>query len=311
MDRALVDKAFTAARVDKLEGFIEGLVNVLIDEFIDEGEVEFVSRFAIPLPMRVINDELGFSPDDLHKCRRWSDLTVETMSPVIPPDRELAIAPEIIEMQNHFARSIEAARKQPADNLVSLLANGTVEGRPLTMQEMVIIMQNFLVAGNETTASALCHGIQLMVENPSAMAMMRRDPSTISQFIDEVLRLMAPVQGLFRKAKEDMEIAGVKIPKGAVLQVQYGAANRDPAMFADAAHLDMTRPNANKHMAFGAGIHYCVGHQLARKELLVGFRTLLRRMKNLRGARGAESFVIADSYTTFGHSALHLAFDKA
>ena len=140
---------------------------------------------------------------------------------------------------------------------------------------------------------------------------MRQDPSTIATFIDEVLRLDAPVQGLFRKAKEDITIAGVTIPKGAVVQVQYGAANRDPEMFPDPARLDIVRPNANKHLAFGAGIHHCVGHQLARKELLVAFRNLLRRMKALRGARGADSFITADSFTTFGLSALHLAFDKA
>ncbi len=146
---------------------------------------------------------------------------------------------------------------------------------------------------------------------PQAVAAMRQDPSSIPTFIDEVLRLSAPVQGLFRKAKEDITIAGVTIPKGAIVQVQYGAANRDPEMFSNPAGLDVARPNANKHLAFGAGIHHCVGHQLARKELIIAFKTLLRRMKTLRGARGPDSFITADSFTTFGLSALYLAFDKA
>ena len=311
MYRALVDKAFSAVRVDKLEGHIDRLVNELIDGFIDDGEVEFVSRFSAQLSTLVMADQLGISRADFGRFKRWTDVTVELMSPAVSPERELEATPEIIALQNYFAHAIEKARSAPADDLVSKLVHTVVDGRSLTVQEMVIIMQMLLVAGSETTASALSHGVRLMAENPEVASKMRQDPAAIMDFMDEALRLMSPVQALFRKAKTDLEIAGVKIPKGAVVQVQYGAANRDPEMFPNPERFDIGRSNANKHLAFGAGIHYCVGHQLSRKELLVTFRNVLRRMKNLRPARGADSVIMADSYTTFGLAELHLAFDKA
>ena len=198
----------------------------------------------------------------------------------------------------------------PEDNLISDLAQADVEGRKPTMQEVLGIVHQLLVAGNETTTTTLASGMKLFTEQPALAEAIHADPARAAAFAEEVLRTHSPVQTLFRKAAREIEIGGVTIPAGAIVEVRYGAANRDPARFADPADIDLDRANANTHLAFGAGIHMCIGNQLARGELRVAFQALTRRLANFRLSRGEAGVAMMTSYIAHGPTKLWIAFDR-
>ncbi len=308
--RALVDKAFSTLRVTALEPRIQAIIDELIEGFIDDGEVEFLRDFAVKLPMFVIAEQLGVARSDMDLFKLWSDVSVEQNGPTTTPERDVEIAMLITDMQQYIARVVEAVRIEPKDTLLSHLVHAEVEGRRLDMREILSIVHQLLVAGNETTTTALAGGMKLLIDRPELAGELRADPERIPAFVEETLRLMAPVQTLFRRALEDTEIRGVPIPKGAIVEVRYGAANRDPGVFADPERLDLDRTNGKSHLTFGWGIHLCIGNQLARGELRLAFQALTRRMENFRAARGADSYVYVKSYIAYGLTTLWLAFDR-
>jgi cytochrome P450 len=309
--RSLVDKAFTTPRVHAIESGIAAIIAELIDGFVSQGECEFLSRFAVPLPMRVIAGQLGVQSGDMDAFKRWSDVSVEQVSPVLEPERELEIVDTIIEMQNYLADVIRRVRDAPEDNLISDLANADVDGRQGTMQEIIGIVHQLLVAGNETTTTTLASGMRILAQDPALLDGLRADPEQAARFAEEVLRAHSPIQTLFRKAVREVEIGGVTIPAGAIVEVRYGAANRDPERFEAPDRFDPERANASSHLAFGAGIHMCVGNQLARGELRLAFAELARRLRSVRLARGNRSVEMLDSYIAYGPRRLWIAFDCA
>ncbi|UZW57051.1 cytochrome P450 [Sphingobium sp. JS3065] len=309
--RTLVDKAFTANKILALEPRIEEICDALIDQFIDQDEIDFVQAFGIALPMTMIAEQLGVGPEHMADYKVWSDLSVESTSPALTPEREIATTEGIIRMQNYFAERADYFRAHPDDDkLFSRLLHAEVDGRRLANREVMSILQQLLVAGNETTTAALSAGMKLLIENPDLVPQLRERPDLIKTFVEETLRLMAPIQALFRKVLADTEIGGITVPAGAMVEIRWGSANLDPAVYENPGCLNLSRGNASSHMSFGAGIHLCIGNQLARGELRVAFARLIDRMDNFRASRGADSYGYAPMFISYAVTQLWMTFDR-
>ncbi len=305
--RALVNKAFSARRVATLEPKVRQISNALIDRFIGDGKVELVSQFAIGLPLTVIADALGVAHSDMDAFKRWSDDAVAQIGGMIGHQRQLECAKSFIEFQRYFEARLEERKSAPRDDLTTDLLNARLEGtKPLDVAEMLSIIHQLLVAGNETTTNLIASAMMLLVRNPDQMRLVIEDPSLIPNMIEEALRLESPVQGLFRVAKVATEIGGVKIPEGARLVVMYASGNRDEAEFPDPDRFDVRRANARTHLAFGQGEHFCIGAALARLEARVAFETLLSRVPGIRLATGKNDFAHTPSFILRGLKELNL-----
>jgi cytochrome P450 len=277
--RSLVNKAFTPRRVDRIEGEIQKVTDALIDEFVGRGRFSVISQFCIPLPLTVIADQLGVPRADLPKFKRWTEGFVAQLGGMASDEDELEAARLIVEYQHYFAARLEEAREAPRDDIISDLVRARIGGeRPLDTSESLAIMQQILVAGHETTSSAIAAGLLLLIENPDQQELVRQSSELIPNMVEEVTRLTSPTQNMWRVAKRDCELGGFAISKGDFVFVRYGAANRDPAKFADPDRFDVRRKNASEHLAYGHGIHFCIGAMLARKEMQIAFRTLLSRL---------------------------------
>lgn len=279
--RALVDKVFTATFVRDLEPHIAELCNELIDDFIERGKVELLREFAVKLPMYLITGQLGMPRQDWERFKHWSDISIEMINPTLAPERELEITDELIEMQQYIWRRAEEYRAAPAATLLSKLVHVELDGERLNPRELLGIMHQLLVAGNETTTNAIATGVWMLLENPALRAQLVAEPALIANFVEEVLRLHAPSPHLYRQVLQDTEIAGVKIAKDEVLMLSYLAGNHDESKFSCPDAIDLKRPNARQHLAFGRGIHFCIGNQLARAEMRVAFERLLARLPKL------------------------------
>jgi len=288
--RKLVNLAFSMKRVDAIESKIRGLAVGLIERMLEKGEADFVTDFAIPLPVATITAEIGMdATTDLLTVKRWSDAFADRLGQMIGKERELECAREVVEFQRHSKTLIDARRAQPTDDLLSDLVNAKVEGEaPLNDAEIMSILQQLMVAGNETTTSTLAGGLLHLIHNPGAMEAARADPALIPNMVEEMLRLESPTAGLWRVVKRDAEIGGVAVKAGTMLMVRYAAANRDPAKYENPDAFDPARKNARTHLAFGKGIHMCVGNMLSRKELAVAFQEILARMDGIEVKPGAE-----------------------
>jgi cytochrome P450 len=309
--RSFVDKAFTPARVRMMESYLEGVVEEMIDKFIDKPEVEMRAELAAIIPQAVIADQLGMPREDLPQLKRWTDAVIANQDQSNPEDKQLEFAHIICELHRYAAAKVEDFRKQPRECLLSDFANVEVDGRRLTMQEVAALCEQVMAGGNDSSANAILNSVVRLIEQPELQDQLREKPELIPQFVEEVLRLDAPVQGLFREPKEDMEIAGVHIPKGSVVVLKWGSANRDPKQFPNPDAIDLSRANANRHMTFGFGAHICVGNQLARGEIRISIDKLLRRTRHLRYARGADSLIRDPHFFAYGPRAVYVAFDRA
>ena len=310
--RALVNKAFSARRVATLEPKIRQIANELIDRFIGDGKAELVSQFAIGLPLTVIADALGVSHFDMDDFKRWSDDAVAPLGGMISHQRQLECARSQIEFQRYFEARLEERKSASRDDLTTDLLNARLEGtRPLDVAEILNIIYQLLVAGNETTTNLISSAMMLLMRNPDQMRLVIEDRSLVPNMIEEALRLESPVQSLFRVAKTASEIAGVKIPEGARLAVMYASGNRDEAEFPAPDRFDVRRANARTHLGFGQGEHFCIGAALARLEARVAFETLLTRMPVIRFAAGKNDFAHTPSFILRGLRELHLEFEAS
>jgi cytochrome P450 len=281
--RKLVSLAFSMKRVDAMEPYIRSIASDLIDGFAAKSACEFVRDFAVPLPVAVIAEQIGMTRADTPTVKRWSDAFADRLGGLASKERELECAREVVEFQHFMKGKLDERRANPTDDLLSDLVNARVEDeRPLDDAELLSILQQLMVAGNETTTSTLAGGLLLLIQNPEQMAKVRTDPSLIPNMVEEMLRLESPTAGLWRVVRRDTELGGVAIPAGSMLMLRFAAANRDPSKFEVPDAFDVARRNANRHMAFGRGIHVCIGNMLARKELTVDFQELLARLEGIR-----------------------------
>ena len=280
--RKLVNLAFSAPRVNKLEAHIREIARDLIDRMLAKDEIEFVRDFAMPLPIRMISEQLGLTHVPPETIKRWTDAFVDRLGGMVPKERELQCAREVVEFQHAIKAQMDLRRANPTDDLLSDLVHAQIDGeRPLDDGELLSIVQQLLVAGNETTTATLAEGIILLARNPSELAKAKADPKIIPNMIEEMLRLASASSGIWRVMKADAELGGVTLPKGAMVMMRYAAANRDPERYDEPDRFLADRANARTHLAFGRGIHMCVGNMLSRKEMTVAFEELLPRISGI------------------------------
>jgi cytochrome P450 len=281
--RKLVNRPFTNAAVSRHEPVIRETVSSLIDAFIQDGECELLTQFAMPFPTRVIGQVLGVPVEDQASFGRWSDDVAESVSGYISRERALECARSLVDMQHYFAGLIEKRRVEPGDDLISSLVTAREDDeRPLDVPEMLELIRVFLVGGTESTASLLGSTFYLLLTHPDELAQVRTDHSLIPQMLEEVLRLESPVQWNPRLVEsEGVHIEDVAIEPGSRVILSWGAANRDPAKFGDNAdEFDIHRPQ-NTHAAFGHAFHFCLGAPLARLEARIACEQLLTRLDKL------------------------------
>jgi cytochrome P450 len=237
----------------------------------------------------MIAQQIGLD-NDPKQVKAWSDAAVDRFSQLVSRERVLECARSLVEYQKYMKSKIDERRANGGDDLLADLVSARVEGEtPLTDEEIMSIMQQFMVAGNETTTSTLAGGLLQLIRNPDQMdkavaAAGGKDPKVIMNLVEEALRYETPTAGMWRIVKQDTELGGVAIPAGAVVQLRYAAANRDPAKFENPDKFDIERANARAHLAFGKGPHMCVGNMLSRKEMLVAFDELLSRLTDFKVA---------------------------
>ena len=259
----------------------------LIAGFIQDGRFSVLRQFCVPLPLSVIADQLGVPSEDLPQFKRWTDGFVAQLGGMASKEEQVEAARLIVEYQHYFAERLAEAKAAPRDDIISDLVRARLEGeRALNTAESLSIIQQLLVAGNETTASTIAAGLLLLIQHPDQMKLVCEDPGLLPNMIEEVTRLTTPTQNMWRVATNDCELGDFKVNKGDFVFIRYGAANRDPARFEDPDRFDVLRENAAEHLAYGHGIHFCIGAMLARKEMLVSFRTLLARLGDLKIADG-------------------------
>lgn len=315
--RDMVDPYLTPIAVRAREPYIRALVNELIDGWIDTGEVEFLKAFAEPLPMMVIADFLGFPRMDLPNLKRWSAAWVAPFARGLTLEDEVKAVSEHIELQHYIYETMQEKRRNPKDDLITKLVNAEYfdvelgKTRPLTDVEIIGITDHLLIGGNETTAFALSNGLWLLFRQPEIYKQIDADHSKIKTFVEEVLRVESPTQGLYRFVTEDVEIRGVKIPKGSTLSMRYGAANRDPDQYPCPHMVDLGRGNAGSHMAFSQGEHHCPGASLSRFEQYCAWDILLTRLKNIRPAEEKNDYDHLPGIWLRALKEIHMRFDKA
>ncbi|MGB8389346.1 cytochrome P450 [Mycobacterium sp.] len=283
--RALVTKVFNAARVQAMEPQIAAIVDALALGWIDRGRVEFASEFARLLPATVTAHALGADVSKRDKLLFWADEIMSRTSGPQTPERQAEVARHIAQMSQYFFTLIRERRENPTDDLFSLLGAAELDGTRLTDVQVVNIARTFLVGGNETTMFMLTSALYRLANEPALAQSLRDDPGTIPAFVEEMLRLEAPAQGLPRFPTRDVEIAGVAIPQGSTVFVMYGSANHDDSAFPAPDELVLDRRahgGAKQHVTFGLGAHFCLGAQLARAEGRIALQRLLPRMTNLR-----------------------------
>ena len=279
--RGLVNQAFTARRVATLEPDIRRICNELIDKILAKGECEFFAEFAEPVPLIVIAEQLGVPLSDYELFKTWSDAFVAQLSGMASKEQQLEAAKLIVQFQHYFAERLEERRANPQDDIISDIVHAEFEDEtPLNTEEMLSILQQLLVAGNETTASSIAEGVLLWIQHPDQFAKLKANPDLVDNLVEEVLRLSTPTANMWRVATKDTEIQGVPVPAGSMVQIRFSSANRDEAKYPDPHTFDVERDNAKSNIAFGHGVHMCVGASLARKEMNVAFRCLLERIES-------------------------------
>ncbi|MEU3302580.1 MULTISPECIES: cytochrome P450 family protein [unclassified Streptomyces] len=276
--RRLVSKAFTARRVGELRPRVQEITDRLLDDVVAAGRAELVADFALPLPVTVISELLGVPVEDRHDFQRWTDDMLLRRAEM--PDPAVVNA-AWEQMRSYLTKLLEAKRARPGDDLLSALITARDEEQRLNEDELIAMSFLLLVAGYITTVNLIGGGIAALLAHPDQLALLRDDPELLPGAIEEFLRYDGPVSpGIARFAREEVEIAGVTVPPGATVLIASAIADRDPARFADPDRLDITRRD-NAHLAFGHGIHYCLGAPLARLEGQVAIGTALRRLPGL------------------------------
>jgi cytochrome P450 len=311
--RKLVTPAFRPARIRAMEPQMRARAQQLLDAIIDRGDgrAEIMSEFAVALPLGMIAMALGVPSGDMATFKRWSDdlvMPVGNPTPTVDQVRDFLVSNR--EFDEYFLDKIAQRRINPQEDVLSDVANAEIDGEVLTDGEMMRMLNQFLVAGNETTAKLITNMVYRFALEPELQARVRTDRSLIEGMVEEALRYEAPVGGLFRVAKEPVTVGDVTISEGEHVWLLFAAANRDPEKFDEPDTFDPTRPNAREHVAFGHGEHFCPGASLARAETRIGIDLLLDRMLDITVApEHVETY--ENSFVLRGMRQLHIRYTAA
>ena len=278
--RSLVQKAFTPRLIERMRPRVQAIADDLLHAVQDRGEMDLIDDYAFPLPIIVIAELLGVPAEDRNKFREWSNAAVS--GDTTQEYMEKVLLPHMQAFTGYLRAMFEEKRKNPKDDLISGLVRAEEAGDMLSEDELLGMVFLLLVAGHETTVNLIGNGMLALLQHPDQLQKLREDPSLIKPAIEELLRYDGPVEtSTERFAREDIAIGGTVIPKGEMVMVVIASADHDPERFANPDELDLTRAD-NKHLAFGKGIHFCLGAPLARMEGQIAINTLLRRIPELR-----------------------------
>lgn len=311
--RALISRAFTPKSIAGLEPRIEQLSREILDRALPRGEMDLAVDYAVPLPMKVIAELIGIPSEDWTRFRRWSDsiLKLSYTMKGMESDSETATAMESFrtasaEMNEYLAGAIAARRANPQDDLLTRLVEAEVDGERLSQYDILGFFQLLVVGGQETTANLINNAVISLLEFPGQLKLLRRSPELIPSAVEEALRFRSPIQWLMRTPTQDISLSGQLIPKRSLILVMVGSANRDEKIFAEPDRFDICRA-PNPHIAFGHGIHACLGAALARMEARIALGHLLSRMTEI-GPASAQPWPPRKALNVHGPASLPIRF---
>jgi cytochrome P450 len=315
--RELVDSFFDAEGSAQWRELIQQTIDDLLNEIIAQSEnqsrtsptADFVAEFALPLPIRVITQIMGFPVHDIPLLKKWSSAWVLPFSGPLDDEQEVWVAENVVEFQHYINDTIEMKRHAPGPDVISHLVQARFDGeRLLTNHEIISIVDHLFIGGNETTTFAITSALWILLREPGLYERIRDDRSLIAQFIEECLRLESPTQGLYRTVATDTTVGGVDIPAGAVVHIRYGSANRDERIFPNPDVVDLDRTNTRRHMAFSLGEHHCPGSSLSRLEQNMALNAILDRLPNLHFTPEANNFSHHPGFVLRALQELHISW---
>ncbi|NJO81469.1 MAG: cytochrome P450 [Blastochloris sp.] len=304
--RAPLMKAFAPSRVRSIEPFIRQVAHRLLDEVMEDGTTDLIRQFAYPLALEVILTLLGIPRQDIEQTRTWSHDWLTLLSIQLDEEQQVACARGTVAFQQYLACLIAERRTEPQDDLISLLIHMPSE-EPFTENELIITLQGLILAGHESTTNMIGNGMRLLLEHPQSWQMLCHDPEQIPQAVEEILRYDAPIQMFARTTTQQTAVGGVTLPKDTSLLLIYGSANRDDVVFPEAEQFQIQRP-MNQHLAFGHGVHFCVGAALARLEGRIAFEVLCQRLPHVQLVPG-QALQHIPTLLFRGYQQLHVTWD--
>jgi cytochrome P450 len=278
--RRLVAGAFTPRAVERIRHRTQEIVDGLIDRVAGAGGMDAIEQFAFPLPVTVIAEMLGLPVEDGGMCREWTVTAARVLDPRQTPEQLVQVMEAIGHLSDYIRGIVAARRRNPGDDLLSVLIAAEEQGDRLSEDELVSTVNLLFGAGHETTINLIGNGLLALLRNPGELARLQADPSLVPGAVEELLRYDSPAQLIRRWAHEDLDACGVHVEAGDEILMLVGAANRDPERFPDPEVLDVGRTDV-RHVSFGGGPHFCLGAMLARMEAQVAIATLLRRLPGI------------------------------
>jgi hypothetical protein len=280
--RKLLQKTFLPRTLERLTPQIHANVAALLDAAEARGDIDLIADLAYPLPVSVIGDLLGVPREDRDKFKRWSQIIMEFQAVPLPtPAAILRSQQGIVELRDYLRHVLERRRADPRDDLISELAHSEIEGDRLSEDELLSTALTLLVAGHETTTNLIGSSVWLLLRHPEHLAALRSDSALMPGIIEEVLRFESPLHRIGRTVLTDAEIGGTTLEQGETVFLLLAAANRDPAQFEEPNRFDPRR-SPNRHIAFGHGLHFCLGAALARLEAPIALNAIFSRWPHAR-----------------------------
>jgi cytochrome P450 len=302
--RSLVHKAFTPQLIEHLHPRIENICAELLDKVTGQGHMDLIADYAFPLPIIVICEMLGVPSQDRDNFRKWSNILLNDTADI----DETTLGQAMTALVDYLRSVIDDRRKHPQDDLITRLVEVEEAGDQLSELELLAMVFLLLIAGHETTVNLIGSGMLALLQHPTQLQKLRNEPSLIKTAIEELLRYTSPVENSTeRYPNQDIEFNGVLIARGELVLVSLSSANRDPEQFANPEALDITRTD-NKHIAFGFGVHYCLGAPLARMEGAIAIPMLLERMRTLKLAIDPSRLKWRQSFFMRGVESLPVTF---
>lgn len=316
--RKLMERAFTAHRVKELEPRLHAIVRDLVAEFADKGSCDAVRDISQPLTIRVIVEQMGLDHGMEDKIVEWSMAVTAQIGAMQSRETMLANAAKIAELQQYLIGKMKEREAEPREDMISDIvhaevtnADGTVE--KLTFEEAVSLIRAMVIAGNDTTATAIGNLFYVLATKPGMMETLlevAEDERKMNRFVEEHLRNEPPVRALSRMAVKDAVVNGTKIPAGSHMLLVYDSGNDDETVFPEPRKFDMTRPNLGRHVGFGGGPHRCVGIALARMEVKLAAQEVARQLKNIKLAIPESEITYLPTVATHTIESLPITYDK-